>query len=174
MSKREKIIIAVLVVVVLLGGYFLLGSRKSGPTAIKPEVVVKQLEETQKFVASVNQAKAQEPGDTVFAPYIIMRAKSKWPADPFLDRDTAVSFEAEKVKTEVPEITNRDLGLSYTGYLVAGSHIIAIINGIEYEVGDKLEREGDYVVRAVTPAQVIIGREGSTIKVVVPLEDSGM
>ncbi|MBF0528314.1 MAG: hypothetical protein HQK55_03395 [Deltaproteobacteria bacterium] len=174
MSVREKIIVGIMFAALAVGAFFLLRPKSMEQIDLRPDTIKKHLEEVTQFVDTAKQTVNQEIAGQVDAPYVVMRAKTKWPSDPFLDRAVASAFEAEKIKTESPELTDKDLGLVYTGYLIAGSRILAIINGVEYEVGDKLQREGDYVIRSVSQTEVVIGREGSTLKVVIPLEDTGL
>jgi hypothetical protein len=172
MSTREKIVVGLMVLAVLWGGYTLLftGSetREGGVVASN-----QQIEDTRAFVQNTTQTVAQEtsaPGNT---PYLLKRAAETWPRDPFLDRQTALTYEAEKMaQEETKEVSAAELGLVYSGYLMAGDKSLAVINGLEYEEGEKLDREGGYIVKTISPIQVVIGREGSTSRIIVPLEET--
>jgi hypothetical protein len=62
--------------------------------------------------------------------------------------------EIQKSK-EVTQVSIPDLKVSYTGFMKMGDKTFAIINGVEYAAGDPLE-QGDYMVRSITPSQVVI------------------
>ncbi|MEW6267025.1 MAG: hypothetical protein AB1641_28455 [Thermodesulfobacteriota bacterium] len=172
MSSREKVIIALMAVAILFGGYNFLFTKGSDQKQAGPALVKKSVDEARQLVSEVTVSLTKESISPLDARYVIARASAAWPGDPFLERQTAIIFETEKIKAEAPEITNKELGLRYTGYLSAGAKNLAVLNGTEYEEGDKLEREGNFIVKSITPTQVIIGREGSAARIVVPLEET--
>lgn len=175
MSNREKVILIVMVLVVLGGGYslFFSGDDDKGSSVTATIFGKDQLEDTKKFVGDVREKVKKEMERPSDAPYIIARASAEWGPDPFLERKKAVVFNAEAVKDDkVPDVSPEELGLAYTGYLAAGDNILAVINGLEYGEGEKLEMEGGYIVKSISPVQVVIGREGSAGKIIVPLEET--
>ena len=50
---------------------------------------------------------------------------------------------------------NEKITFNYTGYMEYGRKKVAIINGLEYGEGEKLETPG-YVLKAIFPGKVII------------------
>ena len=75
-----------------------------------------------------------------------------------------------KIK-EVPRVSIPDLKVTYTGFMKMGDKTFAIINGVEYAAGDSLE-QGDYMVRSITPDQVVIvSSRDSKQRFVFPLEE---
>ena len=59
--------------------------------------------------------------------------------------------------------------LTYSGFLEIGSKRLAIINGIEYEAGDKLSA-GGLTIKTVLPNKVIM--TSSQGEIVLPLQES--
>ena len=53
-----------------------------------------------------------------------------------------------------------------------GDSRLAIINGMEYEVGEKIE-PGGYLIRTITPKQIVLdSTKGKRKRFVLPLEDT--
>ena len=52
----------------------------------------------------------------------------------------------------------------------SGLKQIAIINGLEYRVGEQLEMEG-YVLKRVTPSKVLIVNKNTGSEVEIPIQD---
>ena len=172
MSTREKIVVGLMVLAILWGGYTLLFTGSDNQVR-GPETSTQQLDETRAFVQTVTETVAKEASAPSNTPYLLKRAAAAWTSDPFLDRQTALTYEAEKMaQEEVKEVSAAELGLVYSGYLIAGDKSLAVINGLEYEEGEKLDREGGYIVKTISPIQVVIGREGSTSRIIVPLEET--
>lgn len=173
MSNREKIIIGLTILVAIYGVYSLFFEGKDDKSGQKAAVAAQdRVSEVQAFAADITAKLAKRKVASAVAPYIVARASADWSSDPFMEKESVINFEAEKVQEETPEFTNQDLGLTYSGYLTAGSKSLAVINGVEYEEGERLDREGGYIVKSITPIQVVIGREGSTSKVIIPLEET--
>ena len=62
--------------------------------------------------------------------------------------------------------------LLYTGFLEMGDKRLAIINGTEYETGEKLE-PGGFVIQSIRPNQVVISPEDRKTKtMILPLEEN--
>ncbi|MGD8881179.1 MAG: general secretion pathway protein GspB, partial [Desulfobacterales bacterium] len=64
-----------------------------------------------------------------------------------------------------------DLEVSYTGFMQMGDKKLAIINGVEYAAGDRLE-QGDYILQSITPSRVVIVPTGRSKKrFIFPIEE---
>jgi hypothetical protein len=59
----------------------------------------------------------------------------------------------------------------YSGYLKMGRRGIAIINGMEYEVGEAIEGAG-YTVEQIAASKVVLGISGSDNKFVLLLTET--
>ena len=129
-----------------------------------------KLEELNSFITKV--AEASKAGLSEEDKYIIELAETKWKQDPLVNvelRDRPES-EIQKAK-QVPKAAIPDLVISYTGFMQMGDLKFAIINGVEYATGDRLE-EGNYVIRSITPRRVVIVSTGPDKKrYVFPLEE---
>jgi len=97
--------------------------------------------------------------------YIITRAEADWQKNPFWDRGS--SAYKEWAATQGGGSTTK---IIYSGYVDAGSSKIAIINGLEYRVGEQLEIEG-YVLRQITPSKVLIANRNTGSEVTIPIQE---
>ena len=94
--------------------------------------------------------------------YILQRAQTEWPADPFLGKKPAVAAEQTKgVRAKAEDFI-------YSGYIGLGAKRLAIINGLEYETDEKLVT-GEFAVRRIDPDRVIL--EGKQGKLIIPFND---
>jgi len=104
--------------------------------------------------------------------YIIARADSAWALDPFFKEaplsDQPSQAEDEQAAQKMMEST---VNLVYTGYITAGGRMLAIINGIEYEPGERITESGLTLV-SIARNHVVIGKEGSSVRRVLTLEQT--
>jgi hypothetical protein len=74
---------------------------------------------------------------------------------------------------EVPEqktVTPTRTGFIYTGYLELGKTKLAVINGLEYSVGESLDPNGLYV-KSISPHHVVIGKVDGLETIQLPLRE---
>lgn len=161
MSKREKIIVFLAIAAVLYGAYnFLLA-----PTpATRLQTPGKNLEDVNTFITGVVQG-IQKRGISANDAEIMKRITARWPNDPMLS-STALLKPALKIKKE--ESIVLDVELVYSGYLTLGALSLAIINGIEYQVGEEIE-EGGYIVERISPQKTTIRVKGTSKNIILPL-----
>lgn len=164
-SKREKIILAVVAIVLLYAvvDVFVLGDGAKSPSAMDQETVESHLRDTDALVASVstNFARSGLAEEEVF---IIERAGLPWPRDPFF-----VGMPQERAAEVSDDVLLTSF--TYTGYVVMGGSQVAIVNGVDYRVGEELEEPG-FVLQSVTPRHVVIEHVELRQRVTVPfMED---
>jgi hypothetical protein len=158
MNKREKIILSAMLVVLLYAAYSFLSMRSSQKTDVAGE----------KELASVKALSTQVAEDlkkdllTDTDRCILGRAEAEWATDPFL----------EKKLSSTPESARGAGGaqggdLLYSGYLEAGKKRLAVINGMEYQVGEQLEA-GGYVLKSIDPERVILEDVGKGGQITLP------
>lgn len=131
---------------------FFEGKRSVEPLAAMGSA--KELENLNSFITKI--AEASKAGISEADKYIIDRAETEWSQDPLISVNLTNRPESEIQKSkEVTQVSIPDLKVSYTGFMKMGDKTFAIINGVEYAAGDPLE-QGDYMVRSITPSQVVI------------------
>jgi hypothetical protein len=157
MSKREKTILIIMALVVIGGLFYYLNTRR--------EVVVQERESelkdlntfVDKTVKGVNKNNL-----TAAEIRAIASAEAKWARDPYR-APVLKEKEKEEEKEKLFEVSFR-----YTGYLKAGKKKMAVINGLEYLIGEEIE-PGGFIAREIHPDRVVIEAKGQKQKLVVPL-----
>jgi hypothetical protein len=167
MPRREIIIIVLMIIAVLFGGYSFF---YTSPSKTDIEGKGKGLEALNKFIVDVAEnlkKKDLSEADN----YIIQQALAEWKREPFLKPQLYVKLEEEDSDQEEEVITAQELNLIYSGYLEAVDKQLAIINGMEYEIGEMLGQEG-YFIKSIFPTRVVIGIMGSKNDIILPIEET--
>jgi len=162
-SRREKIIVVITVLAALYGAYnFLFSSSgmKSRTAGVSRQELNSFITET---FAGISRA-LLTPDDRE----ILMQAATQWETDPFV-RSTAPL--TRKRKSEPRRTPVETAGITYSGYIKMGNRYLAIINGMEYEVGDRLEPEG-HVVSLISPEKIVIRLRGKSELISLPLKEA--
>ncbi|UCF93098.1 MAG: hypothetical protein JSW39_02770 [Desulfobacterales bacterium] len=166
MTIRERIIVGLMFLTVVYGAYTLLFAS---PPQKGLRVTTTGLESLNDFITKI--AASTKAGLSKVDSYILQQAEAEWNQDPLLNIELK-SKPQEQEKAKQPETPTLELELSYSGYLQMGDTRLAIINGMEYEVGDQVI-EGGYIVRSISPRQVVIAVPGEgNSKFVIPLEET--
>lgn len=165
MSKREKIIILTAVLAVLYGAYILLlpSPSKKSKTGTVTHSVSQGIKTVSKnrLVREISDVLRDDESARTES-YIADRAGEEWTNDPF---SASNIFNSERTEGTA-ENTGKD-HLVYSGYLEVGGRKTAIINGMDYQVGDELETSG-YKVKRINPSSVIIINKTSGEKITIP------
>jgi hypothetical protein len=148
--KRQYIIAGIALIAMLYGLYdvLILPRPQKGKTGAGEKSPV----ELQTFIAQA--ASDIRSLKTDFGTYVVSCAERPCARNPFFAQARASRSE-----------------FSYTGYLEAGGRGLAIINQVEYQVGEELENRAGYFVKEITPSRVIIENRAAKIETAVPLHD---
>jgi len=162
MSNREKIVVVLMVLSLVYGGYIMFFKSPK-----QTEVVTgggdRELEGLNKFITKI--AEKTKSGFPQRQSYVLEKAGLAWKRDPL------IQIEAEKVVATGPE-TVLDGRLKYTGFLQMGDTRLAIISGMEYELGDRLEL-GGFIVQRILPDHVVVVPSGKKKKaMILPMEET--
>lgn len=159
MTKREKVLIALTLVAALGGGVMLLAGPAKEPKNLpaKTNQTLNVLAELQSL-AGRQSARAGQPED-------LRTALESWAAvDPFQSLPTQPANQATSQEAGQGE---PKLALSFNGYMEAGAFRLAIIDGLEYQVGERLPG-GEYRVVSITRKAVILERTQGGGRVTLP------
>jgi len=162
MSKREKIILFFMALSIVYGFYVFVFEAPSKKGAIGQN---SNLESLNKFISHVAELTRESLSE--IDSYIIEKAPKEWDKDPLLSSDTEFQFKAENTEDDVSALK---VNIKYTGYLNMGARNLAILNGLEYEEGEELEK-GEFIVRKIYPERVIIVIKGQQEEITIPLEE---
>jgi len=162
MSKREKIIVFLMVLSLVYGFYVFYIEAPGKKVALVPDGKLESLNKFISHIANLTQESLSEIDS-----YIIEKAPKQWNKDPLLSSDTKFQFKAENTQADLSALK---VNIKYTGYLKMGAKNIAILNGLEYEEGEELENSG-FIIRKIFPEQVIIEIKGKQKEIAIPLEE---
>ncbi|MEA3436396.1 MAG: hypothetical protein U9R43_08005 [Thermodesulfobacteriota bacterium] len=162
MSKREKIILFFMALSLVYGFYVFVIEPPGKKGAIGQN---SNLESLNKFISHVAELTRESLSE--IDSYIIEKAPKQWNKDPLLSSDTEFQFKAENTEADVSALK---VNIKYTGYLNMGARSLAILNGLEYEEGEELEK-GGFIVRKIYPERVIIVIKGQQEEITIPLEE---
>ena len=90
--------------------------------------------------------------------YLVERAARDWVKDPFIPSSALLKSQAA---VQTPEQRNAESSgpapdFVYTGFLQLGDKKLAVINAMEYTVGESIGTRG-YYIKSITPNKVVIG-----------------
>ena len=156
MSKREKIIIGVMVFSILFALVYFLSPAIMGLGA-KPDDQYTGSEKIIQEIATELKKVAASPNEN----YIISRAEAAWTKDPFY----------KKVQPAPVKGTAGATDIVYSGFVDMGQKKLAVINGSTYQVGDKLDFGSSLYLRSVEPSRVVIVDKQSQRNIVIKLKD---
>ncbi len=162
MSKREKIILFFMALSLVYGFYVFYVEAPGKKKAIGKN---SKLESLNKFITHVAELTKESLSE--IDSYIIEKAPKQWDKDPLLGSDSEFQFKAENTEAD---LSTFKVNIKYTGYLKMGAKNIAILNGLEYEEGEELEKSG-FIIRKIYPERVIIEIKGKQKEIAIPLEE---
>jgi len=164
MKQREKAILLIAAAAVAYAVYalFLTGPPETGSKSRERE-----LEAARTFVLDTSKILAVDEEASRNA-YIIGQASMDWDKEPFLVSELSVE---EGSSSEAEQDQTLTLPFTYTGYISAGNKKLAVINGMEYEIGDALD-PGGYTIVSISPVQTIIETEVDQMPIMLPMEDA--
>jgi hypothetical protein len=156
MSKREKIIIGVMVFSILIALVYYLTPTLTG-TGEKPGEQYAESEKIIQEIATELKKIAASPNEN----YVIARAEASWAKDPFYRK---IQPAPEKLAAGATEIV-------YSGFVDMGEKKLAVINGSTYQVGEKLDFGASYFLKSVEPSRVVIADRQNQRNIVIKLKD---
>jgi hypothetical protein len=159
MSKREKIIIGVMVFSILFALVYFLTPTLTG----REDKTADQYTGSEKIIQEIAtelKKVAASPNET----YIIARAEAAWAKDPFYKKVQPAVAKAGPGGTGAPDIV-------YSGFVDMGEKKLAVINGSTYQVGDKLDFGSSFYLRSVEPSRVVIVDKQNQRNIVIKLKD---
>ena len=156
-----------MLLVVAFGAYELLFAPKPGGSNFK--TTSGGLESLNAFLTKVATAN-QQGGLSESEADIIKLAEAKWEQDPMLVIPKKVIPKAvEPVKKAAPPPT---VDIVYTGYMEMADKALAIINGMEYEIGDTIE-PGALLIRRIYPNKIeVVATERGGRTFTIPLTET--
>ena len=141
LSKREITIVIIMIFVVLYGACTLLGGGKN----LKNTKEVNRTKNVS-YINSIAGDLMKKPLD-LSEVYIVDRVEADWGKSPFWANGAYAEWGGGSDEKSKNDPATK---IVYSGYIDAGQKKMAVINGLEYSVGEILEING-YVLRKITP-----------------------
>jgi hypothetical protein len=164
MTTREKIIFGLMVLAVVYGVYTIFFATPPDEAAFEPGGN-RELVALNSFITKV--ADKTKNSLSKEQAYVLQKAQTEWKQDPLVQIEPKISREEEAARQPLV----LDSKILYTGFLQLGNKRLAILNGLEYEIGDRLE-PGGLVLRGIHPNHVVIGSpDVKSKKVILPMEE---
>ncbi len=165
MEKREIIIIVVMVIALCYGAFVYL-IPKPVDTSIDS---AQRMEELNTFSQNVSlMSSATRLTDSQKS--MIELAVAAWGYNPFINLKVEKTSK-KKNEEESSSGIEVQLNLNYTGFLALGSLDLAIINGVEYEIGDQIVGTNAYLV-SISPLQIEVHVAGEVSYRVIEIDES--
>ena len=165
MNKREILIIVVAVVIGIYGllDYFVITGKVMNGEGEKLAAEIGKINTFAESAGS-NLTAVRAKNNFQDMDYLISKAESKWDNDPFLIYGPAdIELDETILVEEIAE-------LSYTGFIRAGRKALAVINGMEYTIGEILKDVG-YKVFKITSSRVVLLTEANK-EIILQLEEN--
>ncbi len=163
MSKREKIIVIVLLIAVVYGGYEYFSGFSINKHSFEDKNACVNLT---KFVADIGEKIKQNESDKKNFT-VLTKASLDWTLDPFwksvLKKENNEKKQAERALPKKIFV--------YSGYLQLGNKKIAIINNMEYEVGEKVLNHEGYSVLSISSKKVVLAAGKNGKKLILSIKD---
>ena len=137
LNKRQIIIIIIAIAAVVLAAYTLLSGGKSPKDAKESTAAGKD-----NYISSIAGDLMKNPVSVAEA-YIVSRAETDWGRNPFWEKS---SYREWAAREDAKSKDDPAAKIIYSGYVDVGKKKMAVINGLEYSVGEKLEIDG-YVLK---------------------------
>lgn len=166
MTRREKALLGAAVASLAYGAFGFLAPWLEETGRIAPEEVrAAQAKELAEAVqAASGEARPEPMGPTETRVMALLRERRD--RNPFLDSaNLPRSAEPERPVGDDPPF-------AYSGFLQAGGKTFAVINGIEYLIGEELA-EGGYFLKRANADQAVIARKPDGREIVVLFKDGG-
>ncbi len=159
MSTREKVILSFAVIALIVGGYLYFFDSSESVIKLKDSTV--NVDELKGYVSEkMGELEGDEYSEK--DSYVIEMATTPWERDPFSNAENLDSI------SDAPP--NSDLNFRYSGYVQIGGNLLAIINGIEYQIGEELGNPS-YIVDSISPEKVGV-KVGKRKMIYLPLEET--
>jgi hypothetical protein len=162
LNKRQMIVLSITALSILYAAYVYLIAPPTGNKVITNQ----STQEINTLLSGFNNDLIKDTQAGMDA-YIIARAEADWQKNPFWDKS---SFKEWAVIQASAGDSGSKVKINYSGYVDAGKIKIAIINGLEYRVGEQLEIEG-YVLKRITPSKVSIVNRNTGSEVEIPIQE---
>jgi hypothetical protein len=161
LKKREIIILVIAALFILYAGYEYL---IAGPASKKVKTSTESVNINTSSTGITKDLGKDKITD--FDAYVIRRMEADWGKNPFWKKDLYKEWGNREGVAKSGVLAK----IIYSGYVDSGKNKMAIINGLEYRLGEELELEG-YVLKQITPSRVLIFNKYTGNEEEIPLQE---
>jgi hypothetical protein len=162
LKKREIVFLAIAAIFVLYAVYvYLIADRQKGKN-VEPGKDPAEIETI--ITGLTDELNKNKLSD--FDNYIIKRAQIDWGKNPFLKQDLYRAWLAKDSKGDGVAAVK----IIYSGYVDTGKNKLAVLNGIEYRIGEELIEKG-HVLKNITSSKVIIFNKHTGNNMEIPIQE---
>ncbi len=153
--------------VILYGAldFFLLTPSRKGPASGAAPIDLKRLSELSQQIEGEMESEAL----TEVQRYVKFRAGAEWESDPVPEKAAAAKIETPKTQETAAALPP----MVYMGYIEAGKTRLAIIDGMEYGIGEQTPVSGA-TVWSIDADKVVLKLPGSEELVSLPFPGDGV
>jgi hypothetical protein len=164
LKKREIIILVIAALFVLYAGYEFLIARPADK-----KVQTSANADSAKKNTSISERTSELSKDKLkdFDVYVIRKIETDWSKNPFWKKD---SYKEWAAKEDAAKGGSTAAKIIYSGYVDSGKNKMAVINGLEYRIGEQLEIEG-YILKKITSSKVVIFNKNTGNNEEIPLQE---
>lgn len=155
------------IVFILLIAIFLTGLYWSWSSRVPPDATTasqRDLDKVKGLSAHLAEELQRDTGNA-WQRHALERAGADWRRSLFERPPSGAPHQAAKAPSPLDAYT-------YSGYMEVDKKRLAIISGMQYQVGDRLEY-GKYVVRSIEPTKVVVEDIGKREQVTLPFVGGG-
>jgi|GEM_PF-3535901 len=167
LSLREKLVLGLVAAVVVIALISILVPANGTSTAAQVDQHAADLNDFSVQLA----LKMAQNSISGFEAAALEKAAVAWQVDPFLDvqRQDAIP-DGHPGSPATADTTAADQ-LSYTGFVQMGQRILAVINGLEYEVGERLAEHPGLILQRISKQHVVLVRLETGAELVLPMKE---
>jgi len=165
LKKREIIILVIAALFVLYAGYEYLIARPASKKVETSAANVDSVKKNTSISKLTNDLSKDKLND--FDAYVIRKIETDWSKDPFWKKDVYKEWAA---KEDAAKGGSTAAKIIYSGYVDSGKNKMAVINGLEYRIGEQLEIEG-YILKKITSSKVVIFNKNTGNNEEIPLQE---
>ncbi len=160
MTKREHNLVIIMICAAVIGlGTYIVPVLFPSESAQPQSKELTDIENQTKIIVTQLNKLQLSPQEI----RILDGANTPWTRDPFFTTEMSTSAKSNN------ELIKNFL---YSGFLETSNGNFAIINGMDYGVGDRIE-DGDFEITEITANYVTLQTQNGSIVLQVPYDDSG-
>jgi hypothetical protein len=155
LKKREIVIVSIAVLLILYAVYvYFIAGKLPGKKVQTVAATTKVESVTSGIAIELSKNKLSDLDN-----YTIKHAAIDWGKSPFLERNLYRAWQTK-------DGGGGTFKIIYSGYVDSGKHKMAVLNNVEYRIGEELKEEG-YILKHITPLKVIIydKRAGNNLEI---------